>query len=124
MNLYSTLFKSSALALPACIDRMIRFDSLSWTTVVRRWVFISLRQLNDLSDSTDVTGIVHAILRSRFSSKKASSYFDTKIERARAYFLQIQAWSFLMSCARSSASFDVTLAISRFRLTGNVRSVA
>ena len=79
MNLSSTLFRSSALALPACIDRMIRFDSLSWTIVVRRWVFIRLRQLNDLSDSTDVTGIVHAILRSRFISKKASSYFDTKI---------------------------------------------
>src|SRR6218665_1584572 len=62
---------------------------LSWTIflssiVVLKCVFIILRQMKDLPDATDVTGIVQAICRSLLSSLKASSYLETKLQNSRS----------------------------------------
>src|SRR6218665_3743146 len=60
--------KPSSFTLSEYIDSTAKLDNLSSSIVVLKCVFISLRQLKDLSDATDVTGIVQAIYRRLFSS--------------------------------------------------------
>jgi hypothetical protein len=74
-----TLFKSSSFILAECMDKIAKLDNLATTIVVLRWFLISFRQLNDLSDCTDVTGIMHAILRSLVKLIKGLPYLDTKL---------------------------------------------
>jgi len=77
-----------------------------------------------VSDSTDATRIVHAIQRSRFISMKASSYFYTKIEKGTS-LLPSNVGMVFSDVLRSIIRFIwLTLAISRLRLTGNVRPMA
>jgi len=49
-------------------------DCRSSSIVVLECILISFRQLNERSNWTDVTGMVHAIFESLLNSKKASLY--------------------------------------------------
>src|SRR6218665_1086309 len=83
-NLSITFSNSSSFTLSECIDSSAKLDNLSSSIVVLKCVFISLRQLKDLSDARDITGIEQAIRRSLLSSLKASSYLETKLQKSRS----------------------------------------
>src|SRR6218665_1027198 len=67
-----------------CINSTAKLDNLSSSIVVLKCVFISLRQLKDLPDARDITGIEQAICRSLLSSLKASSYLETKLQKSKS----------------------------------------
>src|SRR6218665_173127 len=83
-NLSITFSNSNSFTLSECIDSTAKLDNLSSSIVVLKCVFINLRQLNDLSDATYVTGIVQAIYRSLLSSLEALSYLETKLQKSRS----------------------------------------
>src|SRR6218665_3017370 len=108
-NLSITFSNSSSFTLSECIDSTAKLDNLSSSIVVLKCVFISLRQLKDLSDARDVTGIEQAICRSLPSSLKASSYLETKLQKSRSVevFSPNTGIVLQLFCARSYASSDV-----------------
>src|SRR6218665_2748398 len=120
-NLATTFSKSSSFTLSECIDSTAKLDNLSSSIVVLKCVLISLRQLTDLSDATDVTGIVQAICRSLLSSLKTSSYIEKIAEIKERRSILAKYWHSIVSCFALDPTLHLfqlsTLALNRRHMT-------